>query len=81
MEAISDREAKKSDVAMSLGVVSVMVNWEEASGHNPHFYCLLTGFPATQPALSGIALRHESLTSLADDGKMISPTECNYSGE
>ena len=48
---------------MSLGVVSVMVNWEEASGHNPHFYCLLTGFPATLPALSRIALGHESLTS------------------
>ena len=40
-----------------------MVNWEEAAGHNPHFYCLLTGFPATQAALSGIALCHESLTS------------------
>ena len=63
MEAISDREAKKSDVAMSLGVVSVMVNWEAAAGHNPHFYCLLTGFPASLAALSRIALRHESLTS------------------
>ena len=46
-----------------VGVVSVMVNWEEAAGHNPHFYCLLTGFPATLPALSRIALGHESLTS------------------
>ena len=36
---------------------------EEGGGHNPRFYCQLTGFPATLAALSGIALCHDSLTS------------------
>ena len=36
---------------------------EGGGGHNPRFYCQLTGFPATLAALSGIALCHDSLTS------------------
>ena len=43
---------------------------EGGASHNPHFYCLLTGFPATQAALSGIALT--VVSHREDDGKMIS---------
>ena len=53
---------QKSRVMLRSAGASVMVI-QCCASHNPHFYCLLTGFPATQAALSGIALCHESLTS------------------
>ena len=52
---------------------------EGGASHNPHFYCLLTGFPATQAALSGIALC--AVSHREDDIKMISPLDGNYSEE
>ena len=52
---------------------------EGRASHNPHFYCLLTGFPATQAALSGIAFT--LVSHREDDGKMISPIDGNYCKE
>ena len=52
---------------------------EGRASHNPHFYCLLTGFPATQAALSGIALT--VVSHREDDGKMISPMDGIYCKE